>query len=278
MTKASQNTVTALNQQIDGLHAQIEQLKAELLQKSVSAARWDAVMACGRIRVLGSAGLASDTDPYNKPYGHYGHLGLELWTKHEASTPPENILLFEKFADKAIAEQAAPKGPADETVKNGQKAITFLEQLKSIGGLHNLLALASQAYDEGYNTSVKVQQGTEKFSFEMGWGQSAAARITRLRASCITNSKQTIAGLDVDQTILPTLELIEEMQGELTQHSWEATCIGFIEQVFQEGFNNHSLQSKHPDLFGYALGLESSEAIQTIKNLLEECSPPEQVA
>lgn len=45
------------------------------------AARWRALLASERIRVLGSAGLMADTDPNGRPYNGYAHLGLEIWTK-----------------------------------------------------------------------------------------------------------------------------------------------------------------------------------------------------
>lgn len=70
------------------------------------AARWRAVVGCARVRVLGSAGLHSDTDMYGNPHGNNAHIGLELWTKHDAGSYPEAIADFTKFADKAVAESA----------------------------------------------------------------------------------------------------------------------------------------------------------------------------
>lgn len=72
--------------------------------------RWRAVLGCARIRVLGSAGLHSDLDTYGNRHGSYGHIGLELWTKHDAPSFPEAIADFIKFADKAIAARAEAGG------------------------------------------------------------------------------------------------------------------------------------------------------------------------
>lgn len=67
------------------------------------ALRWRALLACGRIRALGSAGLTKDVDTYGHPYGNSAHLGLELWTVHPAGTEPMAIEWLNKFADKAVA-------------------------------------------------------------------------------------------------------------------------------------------------------------------------------
>lgn len=47
------------------------------------ALRWRA-LNCGRVRLLGSAGLTSEDglDHYEKPYDGYAHIGLELWTRY----------------------------------------------------------------------------------------------------------------------------------------------------------------------------------------------------
>lgn len=79
----------------------------------LAAKRWNALINCARIRALGSSGLTSELDPYGKPHGNYGHLGLELWTIHppydgDGSFGREWLI---KFADKAISaqEEAAAK-------------------------------------------------------------------------------------------------------------------------------------------------------------------------
>ena len=62
------------------------------------AARWRALFS-GRVRYLGSAGLHSDNDPFGRPYPGYAHIGLELWTKHDAPSNPEDVRLLTRYAD-----------------------------------------------------------------------------------------------------------------------------------------------------------------------------------
>jgi hypothetical protein len=68
------------------------------------AAKWRALVGCARIRVLGTAGV------YEQLPDGYAHIGLELWTKHPASSTPASIEEFEKFV--AIARATATKESA----------------------------------------------------------------------------------------------------------------------------------------------------------------------
>lgn len=75
-------------------------------QDKVDAERWRALIGSARIRVLGSAGLTSELNPYGAPWNGYAHIGVELWTKHECAE--ENALGIEwltKYTD--IAARAA---------------------------------------------------------------------------------------------------------------------------------------------------------------------------
>lgn len=63
---------------------------------SLDAARWRAVLGCARLRVLGSAGIVQER-------GNYAHLGLEMWTQHEAGNEGPAVEWLTKFADKCIA-------------------------------------------------------------------------------------------------------------------------------------------------------------------------------
>lgn len=67
------------------------------------ALRWRAVIGCARLRALGSSGLTSDNDFYGNPHGNNAHIGLELWTMHDAGTEELGVRWFTKFADKAVA-------------------------------------------------------------------------------------------------------------------------------------------------------------------------------
>lgn len=67
------------------------------------AERWRAVVGCGRLRWLGSAGLHGDPDPNGKPWNGYAHIGMEFWTKHpDADDTAESVELFTRYADKAV--------------------------------------------------------------------------------------------------------------------------------------------------------------------------------
>lgn len=77
------------------------------------AARWRALFN-GRVRYLGSAGLHSDIDPHGRPFNGFAHIGLELWTKHEAESNPEDVQLLTRYADIA-AGFITPEQPAAPT-------------------------------------------------------------------------------------------------------------------------------------------------------------------
>jgi IS5 family transposase len=78
------------------------QLAAQRERDGRDAARWRALLA-GRVRVLGSAGLHSEVNPYGEPHNRYAHIGLELWTKHEAESYPRAVDDLTKYADIAVA-------------------------------------------------------------------------------------------------------------------------------------------------------------------------------
>lgn len=75
------------------------------------AGRWQAVIGSARVRVLGSAGLNSELDPYGKPWNGYAHIGVELWTKHEGGhEPPHAVEWLTKYADAAIHQETRHAG------------------------------------------------------------------------------------------------------------------------------------------------------------------------
>lgn len=67
--------VFADSQQIEKLSQAHETLE--------SAAKWNALIGCSRIRVLGSSGLSSDINSYGANQNGYAHVGFELWTHGE---------------------------------------------------------------------------------------------------------------------------------------------------------------------------------------------------
>lgn len=100
---AFQAGMELMEQQNKQLQEQIAQLNQQLGETKPSAARWDGLINCARIRVLGSAGLEGDLNPYGNPHGNYGHLGLELWTESKDGVSDEaSKEWLTKFADKAI--------------------------------------------------------------------------------------------------------------------------------------------------------------------------------
>lgn len=80
---------------------------AALLAKIEAADKWQALMSCNRIRVLGTAGLDDD--------GDYAHIGLELWTTYPMAPLPdgydiEDRRLLTKFAERAAYRNPQPAG------------------------------------------------------------------------------------------------------------------------------------------------------------------------
>lgn len=76
------------------------------------AALWDGLMALGRFRVMGSAGLNDDgtpaeRNPYGQPNGGYAHLCLEMWT-----LAPENLHEFPQEAARHESGKAKLVGMA----------------------------------------------------------------------------------------------------------------------------------------------------------------------
>jgi hypothetical protein len=95
-----------------GLVLRLIERDEQIAALAKDAARWRALIGSARVRVLGSAGLISELNPYDKPWDGYAHIGLELWTRHEAAAnePPDAAEWITKYADiaidAAIAEQA----------------------------------------------------------------------------------------------------------------------------------------------------------------------------
>lgn len=82
---------------IDGREEYIQALRDKVAELEPDALRWLAVIGCARVRALGSAGLEKEyTDGY-------AHIGLELWTHHEAESSDISIDWLSRFADKAVA-------------------------------------------------------------------------------------------------------------------------------------------------------------------------------
>ena len=54
------------------------------------ADRWDALINCGRLRIIGGAKLG---DPVNQ------HLGIELWATHPEPTKEASLKVFSEFVE-----------------------------------------------------------------------------------------------------------------------------------------------------------------------------------
>jgi hypothetical protein len=92
-----------LQSRIDEIDGQLKALttKTPVAVPDIDGQRWRALIGCARIRVLGSAGIVTDN-----PEG-YAHIGLELWTHHEANHEGPAVEWLTKFADKCIAATPA---------------------------------------------------------------------------------------------------------------------------------------------------------------------------
>lgn len=93
--------------------------------EALAAARWRAFLDSARIRILGSAGIKSDTAPDGTPHNGYAHFGMEIWTKYGTSLSPEQLEqmrannesareVLTKYADIAIEAQRAAIRAAQE--------------------------------------------------------------------------------------------------------------------------------------------------------------------
>lgn len=81
-----------------------------IVQDRIDAAKWRALRNCGRIRMLGCAGISKQT-PDN-----YAFITLELWTTHDAPSDPSTLEYFDKFveiAQRVQADKASIEGKTD---------------------------------------------------------------------------------------------------------------------------------------------------------------------
>ena len=88
---------------------------------ALDAERWRALLACGRIRLFGTAGVngsgihdPSQLTPYNEPYGNYVHFGAEFWSTfpdqdyyNTKENPAYARATLTEFADASRAAMAA---------------------------------------------------------------------------------------------------------------------------------------------------------------------------
>ena len=77
-------------------------LAAEVGRLTEDATKWRAFIGCKRIRVIGWAELNTPTP--------YAHIGLELWTMHEADSEPNAVHRVEQFVAKCVAIDAERAG------------------------------------------------------------------------------------------------------------------------------------------------------------------------
>lgn len=114
-----------------------------------NAQRWEAVIMQGRVRVIGSAGVKSKTDPNGEPYDNYAHIGLELWTKHRSdATYPAAISDLEGYANIAVRAR-------HELLNNPDRRHEFDYYVKSPCG--RAYGFNREDVHEGYRTFL-VQQ------------------------------------------------------------------------------------------------------------------------
>lgn len=83
MAKSLRESIQTVKQELDNIENYHEDNDLALKAK-----RWDALMSCGRIRILGSAKLGSETAPQ--------HIGLELWEQYPAESLSDSLQLQQK--------------------------------------------------------------------------------------------------------------------------------------------------------------------------------------
>lgn len=79
----------------------------EALTTHNDARRWNALLNCARIRVIGSAGFNSEMPP------DYRHMGIEIWTEHPAKTQGDAREQLCEFADVAWKLDRNNRGAED---------------------------------------------------------------------------------------------------------------------------------------------------------------------
>jgi hypothetical protein len=259
-----------IDEKIKPLEAEIQRLKAELEDKSLAAARWNALMGCARVRVLGSAGLKDPVDPNGKAFGNYAHIGLELWTKHSGETLPGVIELIEKFADKATAALSEP----DECLEAGgekpdRRAMQLISEIMLLGGLDNLMVLAKCAYLEGQKTRLKVNRNRDDLWYKDGLLQSEALITARYRLAGVKYDTPIFAVLYPGLPLIPTAANVVSLYAEIGDLNAELLkpvnniVITLISQAFEDGYCCES-----PEIYDKELCVNDSDAIQMIDTLI----------
>lgn len=88
-------------------------------EDATDAARWRALLSCGRIRILGTAGVTGTgvhnpnaLNSYKEPYGNYVHFGGEFWSTfpdqeyyNTKENPAYARATLTEFADAVLASQ-----------------------------------------------------------------------------------------------------------------------------------------------------------------------------
>jgi len=87
--------------------ALLKECHERLVEAERDAARWNALLNCDRIRILGWAGLDMQGHPKPDADG-YVHFGAEFWTHHSAGTDNDSRQVLTSFADAAIAKEKQP--------------------------------------------------------------------------------------------------------------------------------------------------------------------------
>ncbi len=94
--------LNGLLHQATGRLRHIHALEDTILALREKAEKWDALRGCARLRIMGCAGLHEKSEDFKSDYAH---IGLELWTKHDATGDPSHVQgleWFDKFMIKAL--------------------------------------------------------------------------------------------------------------------------------------------------------------------------------
>jgi hypothetical protein len=100
------------NDMLDKARLSATAAESRIQELEPGAECWAALAACARIKVMGAAGLHSESPDFASPQAH---IGLEFWTHHEAKGDAQDINgrdWFCRFMDKALAAfRAAGRKP-----------------------------------------------------------------------------------------------------------------------------------------------------------------------
>ncbi len=102
-----QEATPEVGHMLRALRLQLTACEKRVQELEPAAECWAALAACARIKVMGAAGLHSESPDFASPRAH---IGLEFWTHHEAKGDAQDINgrdWFGRFMNKCLAAYRA---------------------------------------------------------------------------------------------------------------------------------------------------------------------------